>query len=697
MPAFAGRLQGWRGSHGRTSNQLNSPRLHPIPSSAMVSSSPAAPLPHPALARLAMFVDRLRPPDARNYAEAAHRVRSETARLTAHPEELALLRADVVSLLALENQNLFYADTGVQSTLGFFLELSQRISYRLLPRVIGTTQLGDALETIFHDGDDPVWVDALPEGDCVKLLEAIGLAHAEPATRWLAALTLLNAARVLSYQIAAAGLDREVLRNEPALDRYESPFLAQNVEFMVLFDAACRNGVLPDFDETRHLDVLLDQCSTVIQRVRRLARENGTSIRLTYLLERLEQLIRRLRALFDVLFGENPNLEAVRLFKTLLSGLGRRDELRNFIAQNINLLARNITENASQHGEHYIADNRTEWFGMFRAAAGGGIIIAGMAALKLQLGSLHLPPLTEGFIFGLNYAFGFSLIHVLGLVVATKQPAMTATTLAAEFEGFRPREIDRLAALVRDVVSTQQIAILGNVLLAAPLGFLIAWGWPHVFGTAMVGQAKASSLLSDLHPFASGALGFAAVAGVGLFLSGLVSGYYDNRARYQGLAARIAQHPALRVLGSTRRAQVAAYVGHHYGAIAGNVFFGFYLGLVGNLGHLTGLPIDIRHVAFSSANVGTAMALLDPATIWRTIPWAVFGVLSIGAVNLAVSFSLALYVAMRSRQQALDLLPAVAARVLSRYMRRPWTLMLPPQRLPAGCEAADANESVSRS
>ena len=61
-----------------------------------------------------------------------------------------------------------------------------------------------------------------------------------------------------------------------------------------------------------------------------------------------------------------------------------------------------------------------------------------MALFKIKLGLLHLPPLTEGIAFGLNYGIGFVLIHLLGFTVATKQPAMTAASIAATIEEARP-------------------------------------------------------------------------------------------------------------------------------------------------------------------------------------------------------------------------------------------------------------------
>ncbi len=61
-----------------------------------------------------------------------------------------------------------------------------------------------------------------------------------------------------------------------------------------------------------------------------------------------------------------------------------------------------MTDHAARHGEHYIAESRREWWAMGRAAAGGGVVIAVMALIKIQLALLHLPPLTEGLLFGLT-------------------------------------------------------------------------------------------------------------------------------------------------------------------------------------------------------------------------------------------------------------------------------------------------------
>jgi site-specific recombinase len=74
------------------------------------------------------------------------------------------------------------------------------------------------------------------------------------------------------------------------------------------------------------------------------------------------------------------------------------------------------------------------------------------------------------------------------------------------------------------------------------------------------------------------------------------------------------------------------------------------LGGVSALGHMTGLPLDIRHVAFSSAQLGYALAGSGFSPAWGLFFMSALGVALIGLTNLLVSFALALWLAFRARQ-----------------------------------------------
>jgi site-specific recombinase len=105
-----------------------------------------------------------------------------------------------------------------------------------------------------------------------------------------------------------------------------------------------------------------------------------------------------------------------------------------------------------------------------------------------------------------------------------------------------------------------------------------------------------------------------------------------------------------RLLGEERRARFARYVEDNLGGLMGNFVFGVLMGITATVGFLLGLPLDVRHVTFSSANFAIGFVglgqQLDPATIGVTF----LGIALIGMVNLLVSFGLALWVALRARK-----------------------------------------------
>src|SRR5690606_18594300 len=139
------------------------------------------------------------------------------------------------------------------------------------------------------------------------------------------------------------------------------------------------------------------------------------------------------------------------------------------------------------------------------------------------LAGMHLPPLIEALAYSLNYATGFVIIYLLHFTIATKQPAMTAQTIAAQLASGRPADVDAVALLISRVARTQFIAVLGNVLLAMPVALAVTM--LVVWLGADAPAHKSAQLVADLHPLDSPAIFHAAIAGVWLFCAGIVSGY----------------------------------------------------------------------------------------------------------------------------------------------------------------------------
>jgi len=243
--------------------------------------------------------------------------------------------------------------------------------------------------------------------------------------------------------------------------------------------------------------------------------------------------------------------------------------------------------------------------------------------------------------------------------------------------------MDNLVAMIADTMRSQMVAIFGNVLFAIPTAMLIAWAALYFTGQHFITPEKAHHLLVDIDPVHSGALFYAAIAGVCLFLSGLIAGYHDNLAVYNKIPQRLRAVKWLQsMLGAVRLDRVARYVENNLGALAGNFYFGCLLGAMSAIGILFGLSFDIRHIAFSSAFFGFSLVGLDFMLSWQSVGFAALGLALIGFVNLAVSFGLALYVAMKSRKVKFKQWRSLLKNLASRLNQHPGEFVLPPKNLP---------------
>ncbi|MBL8394648.1 MAG: site-specific recombinase [Candidatus Accumulibacter sp.] len=641
----------------------------------------------------AELVDQMRPADPTDFESARRNLQALCYVLSTDAELRSGLREALTTLLRTYRHTELYTATGILPNTSFGAEGLRRIGHKLLPEVLDPGLLRSVLRIAFDQPSDRRWVIGVGEQAWVQLIEAMRYEEGQPSERLPPSLMeLLHSLRVLSYWIAACGMEPELLRLEPSLETHESPFVAQNRElgdYLEAFPEHWGKPLAAEVDD-RQLRVLFSQCQEVIERVRRNASRNGTSIRLTYHLQRLRQLLRRCGQLLDILatLQSDPRGPAAypaiaSLFTQLVRDECLRNNLRRHWRQNTELIALRVTDNASHHGEHYITETRDEYWQMARSAMIGGIVIAFMACFKILLAKGHMPPLTGALAFCLNYGLGFCLIHILHGTVATKQPAMTANAIAASISeaGGELRDVEGLTGLIARTCRSQIVAILGNVCIAIPLAGLLAFSIFALSGDPFTSQEKSLHLLEEQSLVHSGAVFYAAIAGVCLFVSGLISGYYDNYAAYNRIPERILQLGwPRRLFGEARMRQVATYIGDNLGALAGNLLFGFLLGGTTLFGLLVGLPIDIRHVAFSSAFVGIAFVGLDFAPQPWLFLWAALGVAAIGCINLAVSFALALNVALRARQVSESAWKNLTRAVLTHLLRQPRDFFLPPRR-----------------
>ncbi|GIL05744.1 MAG: recombinase [Betaproteobacteria bacterium] len=634
---------------------------------------------------IAALVDWVRPRDADDPAPAIERVEALTAALESDaPLRDAACRRVQAWLASLEQVSL-YTEVGIFSTRGFFAELRVRLYERVLPAPPDRTRLKDCLTLVFSRRSDARWVMAVPDETWLRLLAALHFfAWQDRACVQRARDAVLEALERLSLWFAAEGIEPELMRVDPRIARHDSPFIAQQRELAAFLEryAAWVHDRSLAYHDDRHAQVLLAQCAEQVRQLRAVALKRGTSLRLTYLLERLEQTLERIERLLRLIDPADASARqraAVALYKEMIAGLAERHSLSRLWRDNVQLLSRRVAESASRTGEHYVTQTVAEYFEMLGSAAGAGLVVALMALAKLYIVAFDLAPLPETLLVCLNYGLGFVLIHLLHFTVATKQPAMTAATIAAAIEeSERGRaNLDKLAALLIQVGRSQFIAVVGNVLVALPVALAFGLAWQHAFGTPLLGEEKSQALYHELRPLAGLALLHAAIAGVWLFVAGLIAGYFDNRCHYVDLPGRVRAHPRLeRLLGEVARERIAAYLETNYGALAGNFFFGVLLGATAFVGLLVGLPLDIRHVAFSSSNLGYSAASLPPT--WGDAATYFAYVVLIAAVNLWVSFGLALYVALQARRARIASTRRLLAAYFGRLRSRPLEFLFPP-------------------
>ncbi|WP_312156015.1 site-specific recombinase [Acinetobacter variabilis] len=639
---------------------------------------------------LIQLVERIRPEDSRNTEEIETKFNAFIRALLLTPNAVLTLQSFTLRIINRYKQASLFSDTGILSLDGFWNQLNQRIGAHILPVIPDHLQLQELFRKIFYLRTDKYWLDYFDEADWQRLFAVVNQGHSNQVEKTRIKDQIIKALTILSYRVSGIGLHPEFINAQPELMEYESPFLVQNreiIEFIQEYKKRYNTVELVDAitppDASQAL-VMLEQCHDVVAKIRRSTKRIGVSVSLTYMLALLEQCLERIEILLNmVLDDDDLRYQSIGLFiADITEAIYSERSVRALLTTNSELLALQVTENASKTGEHYVSTDKQGFLAMYKSAAGAGVIIAFMASLKVLMARVTMAPLMQAFSYSMNYSLGFMLIHVLHFTVATKQPAMTAAALASTVQqrkGSKTAQIAELAALIVNIIRTQFVAILGNISIAIPVAALIALMWEFALHEPLMTHAKAAKTLYDLNPFTSLAIPHAAVAGVCLFLSGLLAGYFDNMAVYRKVGPRLRAHVRLsQLMGQERLNKFSEYMERNLGALGGNFIFGIMLGSMGTIGFILGMPLDIRHIAFASANFIQGLININGPDIGLVVV-SFLGVLLIGLTNLFVSFSLTIIVALRARRVRFEQWKPLAKLVMTHFLTRPSDFFWPPK------------------
>jgi site-specific recombinase len=168
-------------------------------------------------------------------------------------------------------------------------------------------------------------------------------------------------------------------------------------------------------------------------------------------------------------------------------------------------------------------------------------------------------------------------------------------------------------------------------------------------------------------------------------LGSLASGWLDNWFVYHRLGKALARDRRIvRLLGTARAERMAAFVARNVSGVGGNVALGTLLRSVPSVpiaGAIVGLALDVRHVTFATGALVLGLASLGPTALADPrVHWALAGLTLVALMNFAVSFALALLVAMRARDVRHEW--RVARAIFDRLRRQPREFVWPPREEP---------------
>jgi len=620
------------------------------------------------------FFNQVRPDGSRGRKNAEKNLEEATAYLQKEKLVLANFQHAVYSLLRSSRLTNALTESGIPLARGFWQELMNRIKHKLLPPLQDENDFLYVLQSVFFRKNDFAWVEAISRQAWIEFFEAAGFRFGNTDPSGIAT-ELVNALRILSYQVAQLGLEKEVINYLPEEDRYkDTAFVKQNYKVHELEKLLEDNAGNEDKATVcSHLKNIIEDCYLQIEHIRNGHSDRGASLHQTYLLLILTNRLQRMQLILDILDADQDfdTGRFVDIFRMLVRNEKRKNSIREFLSQGVGYLAYQIAEHKGEKGEKYITISRKEYFRMIRSAMWGGFIISFIAIFKNLLGKLKLAPFPMGMLYSINYSFGFLLIEHTGSTLATKQPAFTASAVASSLDTRKMEgepDLQGLAETVANVSRSQLASFFGNLVIVFPLTFIFAWLYQELTGKAITDGEAAFNLLKDQHPWRSKALIYACFTGVFLFLSGIIAGYWQNKIRYGQIRERMQQHPALKFTMSPKRLErISGFIERNLGSIIGNIALGFFLGFAGILGKILGLPFDIRHITISAGNASIGMFGMGISNIPPYFLLAVIGgVLCIGFLNFLVSFSLAFLMAVRSRGIHLSQYPRLF-RIIGRH------------------------------
>ncbi len=586
------------------------------------------------------------------------------AYLKTHEIERVALMEYLKDLLSNRHFSRMVSDAGILQDADFFDEVKKRLWAKVLPYQPEKQTYEYVLNQVFYKHTDAEWVDMIPEEQLIELFTLLNFNTIFTEEKDGGVLNeLLTSIDIITQRMSGRAMESSIINMVPEYSHLESPFRALEQEFSIVLQSFHKGEMkfLLEHDiNYKQIVVLHKQCQEFVNQAFKNSSKYGISMKVNQSLLRLRQQLARVYILISILVVKEGTIlerqqNSITLARKLIEYNCYKYNVTGLVKESTQLISYEITQHTAKTGEHYITNTGKEYWHMFRGSMGAGIVVGFMCILKVFAHEADVSNFGEAMLYSLNYALGFCLIYLLGFTLATKQPAMTAATIITAIENGRKQHIDSVdkhigfAKLFARLFRSQFIAFIGNVILAFPVALLLIWGIDQLFGVNITSHGW-DKMLIDADPIESRALFHAGIAGVFLFMSGIISGNVSNRNKHNKVFYRIQEHPWLkRNIGVASTTKLANWVDTKWPGIISNVWFGIFMGTCGTIGAFIGLGIDIRHITFVSGNIALGWYGSGFNAPVNMLIWAFVGMWLIGLMNFLVSFSLSLFLAFRSR------------------------------------------------
>jgi len=598
--------------------------------------------------------------------------------------------------------NLSLTEANILSENAFLPEFRKRTLDIILPPVGNENSIWYIVDFIStRPGRDLKYLKSIPSEQLDTLFKLLGID--DLITRKRVKREMLFSANILAWRAVGNALDVGVMNMVPEYMNYDNPFLALQDEMDLLKVEMSKN---PDFQfsskdpEYKQITIYLGQCLLFIETAFKNSAKYGITSSINQSLLKIRQQINRISDIFSLWRIDEPK-DVVKNSKELIFKIMEYKSHKNNISELFNdatrLQSHLITNHTAETGAHYITSTRKEYINMFWRASGGGVIVGALVVLKLLYGYAPGSEFSHAFMYALNYAMGFVMIYLMGFTLATKQPAMTAATMAKVLsdEKNTTTNYKEFAHLISKLFRSQFIAFIGNVALAFPVALAIIYGLDVLFNQNFATD-KADVFLTDLDPFQSKALFHASIAGFYLFVSGIISGSIGNSSVYYQIPARIDKNPLINsLLGKRFASGLSNYYQKNWAGIISNLWFGVFLGITAPIGKFLGLDLDIRHITFAAGNFAIGLYGKDFMVSNYTFWISFITVFLIGFFNFLVSFGLSMVLAFRSRKVTFGGVKLILREIGLYFISNPLRFFIPISSLELDTKAKELVEKTS--